>query len=386
MTEPCDALIVGGGPAGSALAIALARAGRSVVLLEREEGPHDKVCGEFLSREATLHLSALGIDLEGLGAARIDCVRLESGRSLVESALPFRAMSLSRRVLDDALLRRAADCGADIRMGAKVQVLDLLDGIWRARLADGEEITGRQAFLATGKHDLRAWGRPPEAQTDFIGFKLHWRLAPSERSALESYVELSLFRGGYAGLELVEGGLANLCLVVRKPRFSALGQSWEALLGKIRAEAPRLDRRLRKAEPSAGRPLAVYGIPYGYLRRAGGAAWFLGDQAAVIPSFSGDGMSIALHSAGLAAVEYLRGSDCGAYQRRLARDVGRPVRIASMISRMAVGQAGRAVIGPLLSFLPGAVAAIATGTRVPGRAVRRLGVDAGPPFRAGNPG
>src|SRR5579872_5695246 len=85
MTKPADALIVGGGPAGSALAIALARAGRSVVLLERETGPHHKVCGEFLSGEAVLHLSALEIDLVQLDAERIDRVRLECGHHHVET-------------------------------------------------------------------------------------------------------------------------------------------------------------------------------------------------------------------------------------------------------------------------------------------------------------
>ncbi|HLG86576.1 MAG TPA: NAD(P)/FAD-dependent oxidoreductase [Alphaproteobacteria bacterium] len=378
MTNPPDALIVGGGPAGSALAIALARAGRSVVLLEREAGPHHKVCGEFLSHEAVLLLSTLGLDLNALGAQRIDHVRLESGSRSIEAMLPFGALSLSRRSLDDALLRRASSCGADVRVGAKAQSLERRDGGWHARLPNGEDVAGRQVFIATGKHDLRGWNRPPEAQTDFIGFKLHWRLSPEETRALGSHVELSLFRGGYAGLELVENGVANLCLVVRKSRFARLGQSWEALLGAIRSEAPLLDRRLSGGQASWGRPLAVSGIPYGYVRRTPGAAWFLGDQAAVIPSFSGDGMSIALHSARLAAAEYLAGAEPGLFQRHLARDIGQPVKIASLISGLAVDPLGRMIITPLLTLLPGAVARIAAGTRVPERALRRLGLNVGP--------
>ena len=378
MTSVADALIVGGGPAGSALAIALARAGRSVVLLERETGPHHKVCGEFLSREAVLHLSTLEIDLEALGAERIDRVRLECGRHRADARLPFAAASLSRLRLDDALLRRAAVCGAEIRMGAKVQALETRDGGWLARLAGGEAIAGRQAFIATGKHDLRGWSRPPDAQTDFIGLKLHWRLAPEETRALRSHVELSLFRDGYAGLELVEGDAANLCLVVRKSRFAQLDQSWEALLAAIRIEAPLLDQRLRRAEACWDRPLAIYGIPYGYVRRAAGAAWFLGDQAAVIPSFSGDGMSIALHSARLAAADYLAGAAAGVFQRQLVRDIRRPVAIASLISRAAVQPVGRRIVGPFLTLLPGSIGRIAAGTRVPGHALRRLGLSLGP--------
>ena len=52
--------------------------------------------------------------------------------------------------------------------------------------------------------------------TDFIGFKCHFRLTPEQRAALAEHVEMTLFDGGYAGLEPVEGGRANLCLVVRR--------------------------------------------------------------------------------------------------------------------------------------------------------------------------
>jgi flavin-dependent dehydrogenase len=57
-----DILIAGGGLAGSAAAIALARAGRRVTLLERETGPKHKICGEFISTEAQAYLRVLGVD------------------------------------------------------------------------------------------------------------------------------------------------------------------------------------------------------------------------------------------------------------------------------------------------------------------------------------
>jgi flavin-dependent dehydrogenase len=57
------ALIIGGGPAGTAAAITLARAGRAVTLIERNADPTDKVCGDFLSVDAMAQAEALGIDL-----------------------------------------------------------------------------------------------------------------------------------------------------------------------------------------------------------------------------------------------------------------------------------------------------------------------------------
>jgi flavin-dependent dehydrogenase len=372
-----DALVVGGGLAGGAVATALAEAGRSVILLEREAGPHDKVCGEFLSREAVLYLQALGIDLYALGACRIHSLRLASGPDVATVRLPFPALSLSRRALDLALLNRAAGAGAEVRWGARVQSLDPGHGEWQARLADGDRMNASAAFLATGKHDLRGQPRSSGLQSDLIGFKMHLRLSPAQAALLAGHVELTLFRGGYAGLEAVEGGRANLCLLVKRVRYAALGQQWEMLLDAIRLESPSLAQRLDGALPCWERPLAISAIPYGYVRGKGDALWRLGDQAAVIPSFAGDGMSIALHSARLAAAFFLKGSSAAAYQRQMARDVAMPVRCATILSIASVHPMGKALIGWGASRLPGIMSMIAGATRVPAAALRRTGLDIG---------
>ncbi|HSY95873.1 MAG TPA: FAD-dependent monooxygenase, partial [Steroidobacteraceae bacterium] len=99
-----EIVIVGGGPAGSATACGLAALDRDVVLIERTAGPHHKVCGEFLSVETQTQLQRLGVDPSALGAAPIERVAVYSSSRSVTSALPFRALSLSRYRLDDAML------------------------------------------------------------------------------------------------------------------------------------------------------------------------------------------------------------------------------------------------------------------------------------------
>lgn len=367
------AVVIGGGPAGAAVAIDLARAGREVILLEREAGPRDKVCGEFLSREAVLYLADLGIDLAALGAVPITAARLAAGERVATAPLPFRAMSVSRRILDEALLQRAAAAGADLRRGARVRSLVQAEGGWTACLDQGA-VSGTDVFLATGKHDLRGWKRPPGRQADLVGFKLHWRLAPTETMALDGCVELALFPHGYAGLELVEDGRANLCLVVRRAALANLGGSWDALLASARSACRQLDRRLLDATPCWPRPLAISAIPYGYVRRDSDGPWCLGDQAAVIPSFSGDGMSIALHSARLAARGYLAGESTGAYQQRLAGDLGLRVRAATLGSQALVRPWGQTTAMFGASLLPGLIATAARATRVP-EAALQAGLD-----------
>src|SRR5580698_10709575 len=99
-----ECLVVGGGVAGCAAAVALRRKGRNVTLIEREPTPRHKVCGEFLSGEALEDLQALGIDVVSLGAVPIDYVRLAAARRAAEAPLPFPAASLTRKALDTALI------------------------------------------------------------------------------------------------------------------------------------------------------------------------------------------------------------------------------------------------------------------------------------------
>ena len=371
VTRVRDALVIGGGLAGSALAQILARAGRDVTLVERESGSHDKVCGEFLSHEAIFYLRRLGLDLENLGAVPIDSVGLAARRDMITCPLPFDAFSLSRRRLDEALIHGAGEAGAEILRGSGVNALVEENGLWTARLANGQGLQARDAFIATGKHDLRGWKRPPGSQNDLIGFKLHYRLTREQTGELARRVELVLFPGGYGGLEPIEGGCANLCLLVRKDRFAEANHSWEVLLGEIKRDCPHLARRLENATPLNDRPLAITSIPYGFVRRDTAQCWHLGDQSAVIPSFAGEGMSIALHSAHLAARFHVAGGSANDFRQRLASDVGAQVRRATLLSRLLVhGWAQSALVGGL-AMLPSILAAVAFNTRIPAASMRR---------------
>ena len=110
----CDVAIAGGGPAGSALAIHLARAGRRVMLFERDRFPRDKLCGEFLSPEARALLLELGCLDEVLasGAVPIRRARFTSVRGrILEFPLPGEGLGISRAALDGILFRQAAASG-----------------------------------------------------------------------------------------------------------------------------------------------------------------------------------------------------------------------------------------------------------------------------------
>ena len=359
-----DVLIVGGGLAGSAAAITLAQAGRAVTLVEKESKPHNKVCGEFLSHEALTYLSHLGVDAVSLGAVPITSVRLAGRLGVSESPLPFAALSLTRCKLDEELLRLAEAAGTKMRRGTNVNSLEPDGERWKATLQGGMAIDARTVFLATGKHDLHGRARPAGVQSDLIAFKMYWRLSPTEARKLEGHVELNLYRGGYAGLQPVEDCAANLSCLIRRADLQRLGGRWANLLRAMQDDCPHLKQRLHGAEPLLGRPLAISSIPYGFVRKHAEGLWALGDQAAVIPSFTGDGMSIALHSGQLAAEMYLRGETANAFQQCLHKQLAAQVSLATMLSRGLVLEPYRTLMEGLVRLRPGLLTVTARRTRI----------------------
>jgi flavin-dependent dehydrogenase len=333
-------VIIGGGPAGATAAILLARAGRNVTLIERNAGPTDKVCGDFLSAEAIDAMVALGIDLPALTPSPITTVRLVFGNRIAAARLPFPALGLSRRVLDEALLQQAKGSGATIRRGYRVRGIERHNRALRLDYGPLGPIVADTVFLATGKHDLRGAART-ERGAGMVGLKMYYALDPRQQAALRCHVELILFAGGYAGMQLVESDQAVLCVLVPASRLRAAGGCWDCLLDSLTGECPHLTERLSGARALIDRPVAVAGLPYGYLHAPGGSnppgLFRIGDQAAVIASLTGDGVALALASAALATRSWLaRGNSAIAYHRRLAAALSCQMRLASGLHRLCL--------------------------------------------------
>jgi flavin-dependent dehydrogenase len=354
-----ETLIVGGGLAGGAAATLLARGGERVTLFEREAGPHDKVCGEFLSVEAQSDLAALGLDAIALGAVTIDRVRLIARRREAEARLPFRALGISRRALDEAVLGHAARAGVQIERGVRVSAIEGGE----VRTAQGAR-TGARILLATGKHGLRGAGA--QHDSGYVGFKMHWRLPRREAARLAGLIELLPFDGGYAGLQLVAADVANLCLIVERKALARPGGGWDGLLATLLRD-PAFDRRIGSAEPLFARPLTIANLPYGHVRRTADDGLFrLGDRAAMTASLTGDGMAGALLSGRLAARCILAGGTAATFQRRFAASVGPQVRRAMALQRLTELPLALRVGMGALRLWPGLLGIVAGSTRLPG--------------------
>jgi flavin-dependent dehydrogenase len=220
------------------------------------------------------------------------------------------------------------------------------------------------AFLATGKHDLRGHGRPKDPH-QWVGFKMYYRLSTSQTAELADASELTLYAGGYGGIQPVEDGIANFCCVVQRKYFARAGFHWEGLLATMKRDCPHLAMRLEGAVPLLEKPITISHIPYGYLRRATEEGLYcIGDQAAVIPSFTGDGISIALHTGRRAAAAYLASEPAPVFQPKLRSAMLPQMRLAEAAATGLNNAVARAVLPFCLSVWPGAMRVTAKLTRI----------------------
>lgn len=296
--DQCDIAILGGGLAGSLAAIHLARAGFHVIVFEKDLAFSSRVCGEFLSYEALPLLREVGVDPLALGGVEITDFRLHGPTSSADLRLPRRAIGISRGVLDEEMLRVAAAAGAEVRRGVRVTDAAEDGDTFVVSCVGGEEVRASRLVVATGKSEFASLNAREGRDESYVGFACHVRLKPSCASRLAGHCDLFAFEGGYGGLTSLGGGVAEFAFLIERARLRSVGSSWDALTSWIGRGNWAASHYLDGAVP-VGELSSVGSIPYGFLRRAPAlpGCFFVGDQMAVIPSLTGEGMSIALMTA-----------------------------------------------------------------------------------------
>lgn len=358
-----EVLVLGGGLAGAAAALELAQAGVPVRVLERSEKAHHKVCGEFVSIEVQHDLTRLGIDLAELGAVPIDRIRLIGCGRRIEAAMPFRALGVSRAVLDEAMLHAAQLAGAVIERGVKVTGMHGQD----ITTSHGSRRAAR-VLLATGKHDVRGLARMTlRASRSYLGFKMHWQLASAQAEELGSAVELVMFGGGYVGFQRIASDTMNMSLLVETERFGEIGARWELLVEDL-CRVGHVARRLKGARALFARPLTIANLPYGYVCDpdiAGpGNLFRLGDQGGLTAPLTGDGMAIATRSARMAVACCLAELGPTEYHRQLHRSITPQVRRAMLLQSLVGMPSAMPLALGLLGLWPSLLGAVAGLTRI----------------------
>jgi flavin-dependent dehydrogenase len=334
VTALYDALVIGGGPAGAATALLLARSGWSVALLERKAFPRRKVCGEYLSATNLPLLDHLGVgaafrDLAGPPVRRVG---LFAGRAMLSADLPRPGgrhgewgRALAREHLDGMLLDAARRAGADIRQPLTATSLRQDGDLSFCEAQAGEQaitLGARIVVAAHGSWDAGALPTQPErlppAPSDLLGFKAHFTASDLPAGLMP----LLAFPGGYGGMVHCDGGRISLSCCVRRDQLDQVrsarpGGAGEAIQEHIEASCLGAAKVLAAAQRE-GPWLAAGPIRPGIRLQNRGGVFQVGNAAGEAHPVIAEGISIALQSAWLLARGLIAWRCEGAAPDRLA--------------------------------------------------------------------
>jgi flavin-dependent dehydrogenase len=172
-----DVLVIGGGPAGLAAAIALRQHGVDVTVVDARPAAIDKACGEGLMPEALTALERLGVSLDAQDGVPFRGIRFEDVKTHVEAVFPSRAgLGVRRLRLHERLRGRAEEAGAHLLWETRCQLAGP-----QSALLNGEEIRFRVLVGADGQSSqVRAWAGLDARRVDRLryGFRRHYRVKP----------------------------------------------------------------------------------------------------------------------------------------------------------------------------------------------------------------
>lgn len=363
-----DALVIGGGPSGSAAATVLAAAGWDTVLVERSEFPRRKVCGEYLSWTNWASLRRLGVweafdQLAGPPVRRValygrnpdPCIG-PLPKAPGDEPMPW-GRALTRQRLDPLLLEQARRQGVRVLQPWCVTSLDREKQGWAvevesadAKDSSAQRVTTSVVVLAHGSWSTFPWmpsvTKPPQP-ADLLGFKAHFTDAP----LADDLMPLLAFPGGYGGMVCCEQGQVSLSCCIRRDTLATLrgaaATAGEAVFEHILSHVPAARELLRDAD----RPqpwLAAGPIRPGGRTLFDAGLFSVGNAAGEAHPVVAEGISMAIQSgllAGVSLVDHVREDRtsveaieaAGVHYRKAWRQrFGRRVRVSAAIANLAM--------------------------------------------------
>ncbi|PWU04409.1 MAG: hypothetical protein C5B51_16830 [Terriglobia bacterium] len=290
--------VVGGGPAGSAAAIAALGRGAAVQIVEKSRSPHHKVCGEFVAAETCSVLEELGAwdEFRSRKPARMERCRLRFGSRVKEWKLGEPAFGLSRLELDSLLLNRAAALGATVVRG------------------DLHQPPVSATILATGRHAVAQKGNR------LFAFKSHFEGPAGDA------VEVFFDRSGYVGVSPVENGVTNVCGIFPENILGRYGFCFDDVLYSSASLRERLQPLSRRMAWLTTGPLVFSGEE----RENSAEVYAAGDSLGFIDPFTGSGILNALLTGKMAGAAAADGLAPHAYRMACRRLLRRPFEVAAV--------------------------------------------------------
>jgi flavin-dependent dehydrogenase len=322
-----DVLVIGGGPAGLAAAIAARLKGFDVTVVDAARPPIDKACGEGVLPAGVEVLRRLGVRLSGDDALPFRGIRFVDAGGSVEANFRFGpGLALRRTRLHQILATRASELGVRLHWGTCVSDASKLPSCRWIVGADGQNSCVRRAA------GLDAASR----ESSRFGFRRHYRLSP--------------------WTDFVEVHWGSRCQIYVTPvshdeiGVALLSRDSHLRLDSALLKFPELQRRLKGAEASSTERGAVT-VSRRLRRVFRGRTVLVGDASGSVDAITGDGLSLSFHQA-VALSEALGSGELASYQAEHSRLARRPAFVANMLLSLDRFPALRRSVLRMLAFEP----------------------------------
>lgn len=298
MTNQNEVLILGGGLAGLTAAIHLSKLGLKVTVIEKNNYPKHKVCGEYISNEVLPYFNWLGIATEKLGATSINKLQFSTQNgNTITANLPLGGFGISRYALDFHLYNLAIALGC-IFVHETVENIVFEKDEFEVSLSSGTFFKSKIVIGAFGKRS----NIDVKLNRNFIQEKSHWLAVKSHYSGdfPDDLVGLHNFNGGYCGVSKVENNAINICYITNYEAYK-LHKNSEDFQKDVLSKNPHLKKIFENCTLVFEKPLSIGQISFDKKEAVENHILMIGDTAGLIHPLCGNGMAMAIHSAKIAS-------------------------------------------------------------------------------------
>jgi len=293
-----DIVIVGGGLAGLCNAIHLSKFDKKVLLIEKNNYPKHKVCGEYISNEVLPYLEFLNVNPFNFGAVKIDDFQLSTTKNKVITAkLPLGGFGISRYTLDFELYKKAKENGVEILQDQVINI-NFKKDVFTVETKENNSFTSKICIGAFGKRsllDIKFERDFIKKKSPYLGVKIHVKgNFPKNKVALHN------FKGGYCGVSKVENDVINLCYITNFSSFKK-HKNITDFQENVVFKNTFLKEMFQNASPIWKQPLSISQISFEPKKPVENHIIMSGDAAGMIHPLCGNGMSMAIQSAQIAS-------------------------------------------------------------------------------------